>query len=46
MFTVTVKMSFRYICTGSVISPGAKAGLGVAGVSTTSTLFQASSKSR
>ena len=31
MFTVTVKMSFKYICTGSLISPGAKAGLGVAG---------------
>ena len=47
MFTVTVKMSSRYIAIGSpVFSPNANAGDGVVGVSTTSTLFHASSKSR
>ena len=44
IFTVTVKMSSRYIAIGSPdFSPNAKAGLGVVGVSTQSTLLQASS---
>ena len=47
MFTVTVKMSSRYMASGSPdFSPKAKAGDGVVGVNTTSTLLQASSKSR
>ena len=49
MFTVTVKMSFRYISTGSPpdISPMPKADDGVAGVSTASTpAWKATSKSR
>ena len=47
MFTVTVKMSLRYICTGSPLtSPMPKAGPGVVGVSSTSTFSKASSKSR
>ena len=47
MFTVTVKMSFRYISTGSPdFSPSAKAGAGVVGVRITSTFSKASSKSR
>ena len=38
MFTVTVKMSFRYISTGSPdFSPSAKAATGVVGVRMTST---------
>ena len=47
MFTVTVKMSSRYIAIGSpAFSPKPKAGDGVVGVSTTSTSLQALSKSR
>ena len=47
MFTVTVKMSSRYIASGSPdFSPNPKAGDGVVGVSTKSTLLHASSKSR
>ena len=46
-FTVTVNTSFRYIETGSsVFSPSAKAGPGVAGVSSTSHFLKASVKSR
>ena len=47
MFTVTVKMSFRYISTGSPdFSPSAKAGPGVVGVRIASTCSNAWSKSR
>lgn len=47
MFTVTVKMSSRYMASGSpVFSPSANAGDGVVGVKTTSTVLKASSKSR
>ena len=47
MLTVTVKMSLRYICSGSPLtSPMPKAGPGVVGVSSTSTFSNASSKSR
>ena len=47
MFAVTVKMSFKYIWMGSpTTSPMPKAGPGVVGVSSTSTLAKASSKSR
>src|SRR5262245_25488670 len=47
MFTVTVKMSLRYICTGSPeTSPMPKAGPGVVGVNSTSTCSNTVSKSR
>ena len=47
MFTVTVKISFRYISTGSPdFSPIAKAGPGVVGVRIASTSSNAVSKSR
>src|SRR6478672_2038708 len=47
MFTVTVKMSFIYISTGSPdFSPSAKAGPGVVGVRIASTVAKAWSKSR
>ena len=45
--TGTVKTSFRYIAIGSsIFSPAAKAALGVAGVSSTSTRANAVVKSR
>ena len=45
--TVTVNTSFKYMDTGSsVLAPTAKAGDGVAGVSSTSQRWNASAKSR
>ena len=41
---LTVKMSFKYICTGSLVfSPSLNAGVGVVGVATTSTRSKARS---
>ncbi len=41
---LTVKMSFRYICSGSLVfSPSVNAGVGVVGVATTSTRSKARS---
>ena len=45
-FSAIVKMSDRYICSGSLFSPNLNATVGVTGVSSTSQLLNASSKSR
>ena len=45
-FTGMVRMSFRYICRGSVFSPSVNATPGVVGAASTSTRSKASWKSR